>query len=509
MSVAGATDLLAGRYRLDQQVASGGLGEVWRATDTVLERPVAVKLLRAAVSADPHALARLRGEACHAGGLAHHNIARVYDYSEPGPAHSAFLVMEFVDGTSLAEVLADGPLAPARVIDVVAQCAAGLAAAHQAGLVHRDITPANILISTDGLVKLAGFGIAHTAAAAPGAATGPLLGTPVYLAPERVEGDRSTAAGDLYSLGVVAYQCLAGRVPFGGSAVEVALAHRLRPLPPLPPSVPAEVAALIGWLTAKDPDARPSSAEEVARHAGGLRDRMALGDTRDGRRAPPAPGSAAVPVTAGPTHPWDMPRVDVPRRRRRRLLLAAAAILSVLAAVLVISLPSQGTQRDAAATPPRSDLVQVDGQALRGRPVPAVRTLLRHLGLTVRVRWRPSDRLPPGRVLSVHPDGLVHSGTTVVVTVARAPAAAAGPSSAGAVGQPAPGHGRRGQARPARAAHRTPQPRPTANPSPTGSPGPTGSPSPTGSPPLTPSGSPPPTPSGGPTTGAPAPPPSP
>src|SRR5690242_4317914 len=265
MSVAGATDLLDGRYRLDQHVASGGLGEVWRATDTVLERAVAVKLLRAEISADPQALARFRGEACHAGGLAHHNIARVYDYCEPGPAHPAFLVMEFVDGTSLAEVLADGPLASVRVMDVVAQCAAGLAAAHQAGLMHRDITPANMLISTDGLVKLTGFGTAHTAAAAPAAATGTLVGTPAYLAPERVHGDRGTTASDLYSLGVVAYQCLAGRVPFGGSAVEVALAHRLRPLPPLPPSVPAEVAALVGYLTAKDPGARPASADEVAR----------------------------------------------------------------------------------------------------------------------------------------------------------------------------------------------------------------------------------------------------
>src|SRR5204863_9092014 len=113
MFVAGGADLLAGRYRLEQLVASGGYGEVWRAADTLLQRPVAVKLLRAEISADPEALARFRGEARHAGALAHQNVARVYDYGEPGPAHPAFLVMEFVDGTSLAEVLAGGPLAPA------------------------------------------------------------------------------------------------------------------------------------------------------------------------------------------------------------------------------------------------------------------------------------------------------------------------------------------------------------------------------------------------------------
>ena len=113
MAVAGVTDLLAGRYRLGQHVASGGFGEVWRATDTVLDRVVAVKLLRAEISADPQALARFRGEARHAGALAHQNIARVYDYCDHGPAHPAFLVMEFVDGTSLAEVLAGGR-APGR-----------------------------------------------------------------------------------------------------------------------------------------------------------------------------------------------------------------------------------------------------------------------------------------------------------------------------------------------------------------------------------------------------------
>jgi eukaryotic-like serine/threonine-protein kinase len=479
---------------MGQQVASGGFGEVWRATDTVLGRPVAVKLLRAEIGADPQALARFRAEACHAGGLAHQNITRVYDYGEPTPEHPAFLVMEFVEGTSLAEVLAGGPLAPARVMDVVAQCAAGLAAAHQAGLAHRGLTPANILISNDGLVKLTGFGSSHAAAVVPGAATGTLLGTPAYLASERVDGDRG-APGDLYALGVVAYQCLADRVPFGGPAAGVAPAHHRRPLPPLPPSVPAGAAALVGCLTANDPRARPASAAEVARRAGALAGRLDCGDSRDGRRTPSSPRPAVEPVTEDPTQPWDMPRPAVPRGRRPRLLSAAAVIVSLLAAVLVVSLAGQGIQRDAAAAPPRSDLVQVDGQALRGRPVAAVRRLLHHLGLAVRVRWRSSDRLPPGRVLSVRPDGLVHSGTKVVVTVARAPTAAVNPGPGGTVAQPVPSAGHRRQARSIGAARRAPRPRPTADPSPTTSPGPTSSPSPSASPPPTsspsPTGSPP------------------
>jgi eukaryotic-like serine/threonine-protein kinase len=303
--------MLAGRYRLDHQVASGGFGEVWRATDTVLGRPVAVKLLRAEISADPQALARFRVEACHAGGLAHQNITRVYDYGEPRPGQPAFLVMEFVDGPSLAEVLAGGPLAPARVMDVVAQCAAGLAALHQAGLAHGALTPANILISNDGPVKLTGFGSSH-AAPAPVATGGTVLGTPACQAPERVRGDRDTVAGDLYSLGVVAYQCLAGRMPFSGPAAGVALAHRRRTLPPLPPSIPAEAAALVGRLTANDPRARPASAGEVARRAGTLSGHLARGEIRDGQRAPPPPRPAVEPATEDPTQPWDMPRLAVP-----------------------------------------------------------------------------------------------------------------------------------------------------------------------------------------------------
>jgi eukaryotic-like serine/threonine-protein kinase len=178
-------------------------------------------------------------------------------------------------------------------MDVVAQCAAGLAAAHQAGLAHGSLTPANILISNDGLVKLTGFGSSH-AAAAPVATGGTLLGTPAYAAPERVRGDGGTVVGDLYSLGVVAYQCLVGRVPFSGPAAGVALAHRRRPLPPLPPSVPAEAAALVGYLTANDPRARPASAGEVARRAGEV-----------ARRAGALPGHLArgIPVMASAPRP--------------------------------------------------------------------------------------------------------------------------------------------------------------------------------------------------------------
>ena len=155
--------MLADRYRLEIRIAVGAVGQVWRATDLVLGRPVAVKLLRAEYTQHPEVLARFRAEARHAGSVSHPGIAQVFDYGEDGAAASPYLVMELVDGPSLARVLAAGPLAPARAMDVLAQAAAGLQAAHAAGLVHRDVKPGNLLVGPSGQVKITDFGIAHAA----------------------------------------------------------------------------------------------------------------------------------------------------------------------------------------------------------------------------------------------------------------------------------------------------------------------------------------------------------
>jgi hypothetical protein len=269
------TVVLAGRYRLDRRIAAGGVGDVWRGTDVSLARPVAVKLLRAEYAQDPETLARFRAEARHAGSLSHPGIARVYDYGEDEPGSPPYLVMELADGLSLAQVLANGPLTPARSLNVMAQTAAGLSAAHAAGLVHRDVKPANLLLTRSGEVKITDFGIAHAAGSAPLTRTGTLVGTPAYLAPERVAGAPGTPAADLYALGVVAYECLAGSPPFGGEPMVVAAAHRDRPLPGLPPGVPGEVAALVSELTEKVPSDRPQDAGEVARRAAALAESLA------------------------------------------------------------------------------------------------------------------------------------------------------------------------------------------------------------------------------------------
>src|SRR6266516_2335621 len=319
MVVTPASVVFADRYRLEGPVARGGVGEVWRATDLVLGRPVAVKLLRAEYAQHPEVLARFRAEARHAGSVSHPGIAQVYDYGEDGAAASPYLVMELVDGPSLARVLAAGPLAPAHAMDVLAQAAAGLQAAHAAGLVHRDIKPGNLLVGPSGQVKITDFGIAHAAWSAPLTQTGALVGTPAYLAPERVVGGPATPASDLYSLGVVGYQCLTGTVPFEGIPHEVTTAHRHRTLPPLPPAVPAGVAELLLDLTAKDPAARPASAGEVAVRAGRLRDSLAgrptapppasePGGPRAGRAAARCPGPAPDRRPAGQRTRRPVPR---------------------------------------------------------------------------------------------------------------------------------------------------------------------------------------------------------
>jgi serine/threonine-protein kinase len=291
-----------GRYRLQDLIAAGGMGEVWRAVDTVLERSVAIKMLYAEGARQAETVARFRREARLAGSVSHPAIASVYDFGEAGPAHPPYLVMELVDGPSLADVLSSGPLDAVRTLDVIAQAAAGLHAAHRAGLVHQDVKPANLLLDRDGHVKVTDFGIAHASGSAPATVTGMIACTPAYLAPERAAGGPATPASDVYSLGVMAYECLAGHPPFTGAPIAVVCANRDLPLPPLPGTVPAGAAALVAELTAKDPAGRPSAGEAAAQ-AARLRDALPDGVTTETAMA-----AATVMVAA---------EADVRRRTRR------------------------------------------------------------------------------------------------------------------------------------------------------------------------------------------------
>jgi serine/threonine-protein kinase len=258
---------LRGRYRLEGRVAAGGMGEVWRARDTLLDLIVAVKLLRPEYAGSLEFRDRLRWEGRHAGLLSHPGVVQVHDYDDGSADGVPYLVMEYVEGPSLAAVLsAEGTLSPCRVLGLVAQAAEALACAHAAGIVHRDMKPGNVLVD-GGQVKITDFGIARAVDAVPMTRTGLVIGTPAYLSPEQVAGRAATPASDLYGLGVIAYECLTGRPPFHGSALAVALAHRDQPLPPLPGTVPGPVAKLVAALTAKDPQRRPGDALAVAQWA--------------------------------------------------------------------------------------------------------------------------------------------------------------------------------------------------------------------------------------------------
>ena len=292
--------VLGERYRLDKRIATGGVGQVWLASDLLLSRPVAVKVLRPEYADHHQTLDRFRKEARHAGSLSHPHVAQVYDYGPAGPGWPPFLVMEFVDGPSLADILVVDPVEPAFALDVVAQAADGLSAAHRAGLVHRDVKPGNLLIGPDGLVKVTDFGIAHAAGQAP--VTGPnlVMGTTQYMAPERISGGPGTPASDLYALGIVLHECLTGVPPYEGSPSDVMAAHLYLPLPPLPADVPPELDELVARLTAKDPAARISDARQLAGLASALRDAVMAGHLVPSARAGSLSGSgpAAGPVGA-------------------------------------------------------------------------------------------------------------------------------------------------------------------------------------------------------------------
>ena len=301
--------ILDDRYRLDERIAAGGVGQVWRATDLLLERPVAVKVLRPEYADHPETLERFRKEAKNAGALNNSHVAQVYDYGPSGPDGSPYLVMEYVDGPSLADILAVDPIEPVRALDVIAQAAEGLAAAHKAGVIHRDIKPGNILISMEGRVKVTDFGIAHAAGQVPVTGPGLVMGTTQYMAPERIAGNPGTAASDLYALGIVLHESLTGVPPHDGTAAEVMAAHLYMPLPPLPADVPAELDVLVDRLTNKDPAKRISDARELADLAAQLRDSMGgqpmvpLAPT-DWQYGPGSPVPQSPAVAAGSGADW-------------------------------------------------------------------------------------------------------------------------------------------------------------------------------------------------------------
>ncbi|TMR99404.1 serine/threonine-protein kinase [Nonomuraea basaltis] len=342
---------LRNRYLLVSRIATGGMGEVWRARDELLGREVAVKILRSHIYADPTFRERFRNEARITAALADPGVAQVFDYGEQNDL--AYLVMELVHGEPLSAILArNGATGPEVALDVVHQTAKALHTAHAAGIIHRDIKPGNLLVTPEGVIKVTDFGIARALEAAPVTQTGTVLGTAQYVSPEQAQGFPLTPSTDLYSLGVVAYECLAGRTPFSGdSQVAIALLHLNEPPPPLGVDVPAPVRELVMALLAKDPAQRPATALEAADRAYVLRESLAgaeqgadlssLTDPSGFRVREPSPEDARetddlAPATALEEQPG--------RRRKGARTLAAVATAGCVAAVGLSAITLAGRQ---------------------------------------------------------------------------------------------------------------------------------------------------------------------
>jgi serine/threonine-protein kinase len=299
-----------GRYELAERIASGGMGEVWRGRDTTLGRQVAVKVLRPEMAEDDGFRARFENEARHAAALHDPRIATVFDFGDEVDSaagrRTAYLVMEYVPGRPLSALL-PGPLPVDRAVDLVAQVAEGLAVAHAAGIVHRDVKPGNVLVLPDGRAKISDFGISRARGAASLTDTGTIMGTPHYVAPEVAQGQEATPASDVYSLGVVLYECLAGGRPFAGDTpVAIALAH-LRDEPrPLPADVPAPLRSLVTRSLAKDPADRPSDAGAFAAALRAAAS-AAAGTVESGGQRPEEEAATAVLPLAGATRPLPVP----------------------------------------------------------------------------------------------------------------------------------------------------------------------------------------------------------
>ncbi len=308
--------MLADRYRLDALLGRGGMGEVWRAWDFRLSRPVAVKVLDGSGSAQD-AAARLRHEARTAARLHDPHAVDVYDVGIA--AGCCFLVMELVPGRSLSQELREeGPLDLARVAEVAAQAAAGLAAAHLRGVVHRDIKPSNLLTGEDGSVKIADFGIAR-AGAGDTTQPGVVFGTSLYLSPEAAAGGHAGCPADVYSLGCSLYELLTGQPPFPGEyAVPVLRCHvEDEPVPPqfLRPEIPQELNDYLLRMLAKQPERRPTAEDAAVWFAEAGRREERPGTVQRLAAAGPA---VAEPAVAGHGADTPPPPSAAPRRPDRR-----------------------------------------------------------------------------------------------------------------------------------------------------------------------------------------------
>lgn len=418
--------LLDGRYAVESRLARGGMASVYLATDTRLDRRVAVKVMHPGLAEDPDFVARFNREARASARLSHPDIVAVYDQGEDDG--QAFLVMEYVPGATLRAVLRDrGRLSTGEALAVMDHVLAALGAAHDAGLIHRDVKPENVLVTADGRVKVADFGLARAIAGHHlTAADGALLGSPAYLAPEQVRDGTADARSDVYAAGIMLFELLTGRPPYAGEHALAVANQRLSEDVPTPSSIasgiPAEVDVLVLAATAREPDERPADARALHRSLVAVRNRLGLHAA-----VPTLPAEATTVLTAprqdtlvveptGAVAPPSPPAAPVglqPKRRRRRKRGLIALIV-----VLVLALLASGAGWYLAVgryttTPSVLDLSR-----------DAAVAKLHHAGL--KVRWLGpvfSAAVPSGNVAVERPGPGhdVRKGATVSLALSRGP----------------------------------------------------------------------------------------
>ena len=377
---------IAGRYRIEDRLGAGGMSTVFLATDSVLERPVAVKLLAEHLAEDDDFVARFRREALSAARLQHPNIVQVFDSGQDAESERHYIVMEYVDGPSGADLLRDQKrLEVDQAVDLIRDSCHGLDYAHRAGVVHRDVKPGNLLVARETkTTKLADFGIAKAAEQTRITQVGSVLGTAAYLSPEQARGEEAGPPSDIYSLGVCAYQFLTGRLPHEYSSLtELALKQQQDPVEPitaLRPEVPPELDDAIRLCLERDPVGRYGSALELAEalDAGSRGEstdatrRMALADadptralaatssTRAMPRTAYAPAPAPRPASRQTAAPSRVQRRESARAVRRRRVATTFALLLVLAAIgavaIALLVANDGGGGDAVRAPNADDV---------------------------------------------------------------------------------------------------------------------------------------------------------
>ena len=435
--------LFAGRYRIIRRLGQGGMARVFLAQDESLHREVAIKVLADRHSDDPHFIERFQREARAAARLNHPNIVQVYDQSQGG---MSFIVQEYVEGETLKDLIRrESPLDPRRAITIALQILAALRVAHQQGVIHRDVKPQNILMQPDGKLKVADFGIASAGGDTEMTEAGSIVGTAQYLAPEQARGLPVGPPADLYSVGIVLYEMLSGRVPFeGDSAVNVAMRHvqeAPEALTDRNPLVPVALESVVMRALAKDPRERFQSADEMGVELDRVRQGLPISDETAvigaatlAMTRPLAP-PAAETMVAPPLPPRDTApaRGGNPNRKRLWILLAVLGVLLLAIAVgaYAFTRGGSGGGGTSATTSTSSALVQIPN--LVGSTQADATAQLKALGFDVLVTKQASADVPEGQVIATRPNagGKVPTGTTIELQVSSGPNVVTVPSVQG------------------------------------------------------------------------------